>query len=140
MPKAGNNPYKVTNIYYCPALINIYKSQKDNTMKVTKVDENHKNHRVGVSVSHTLNEEEIELVTTLRQANTKPSQIKRVLSEQFQKNIPAQKLKNLLQKLDAPDEDREKFENFLDRVVDEGGDIEYKTGTDEAQYFSQHRQ
>ena len=53
-----------------------------------------------------------------------------MLSEQFQKIIPAQKLKNLLQKLDAPDEDHEKFENFLDRVVDEGGVIEYKTGTD----------
>ena len=84
----GKRPSQHVNYLGCPALINIYKSQKDDTMKVTKVDENHKNHRVGVSVSHTLNEEEIELVTTLRQANTKPSQIRECLASNSRRTFP----------------------------------------------------
>ena len=71
-----------------------------------------------------LSQEEESLVTTLRSANAQTSQIKRVLSEKFQKNFTTQKLQNMMNKLKTTASSN--YETFSEKIEDEGGKIEYE--------------
>ena len=82
----------------------MYKS-KDGSLKVTRSNLEHSNHVVNESVhgfnSDNLDEEEIDLVRTLKEANTKTSQIKRILCTRTNKRISTQRMKNLIAKFVA---------------------------------------
>ena len=63
---------------------------------------------------------------TLNHANVPPSQIRRVLKEKNSKTISARKIKNLLNKLaPAQCDNKEMFEQFLQRIEDEGGRVDW---------------
>ena len=66
------------------------------------------------------------MITTLKAANAKPSQIKRVLLEKTKKKVTIKRLKNLIQKISPPETDddaRETLEKFLESTELEGGEI-----------------
>ena len=71
------------------------------------------------------------MLTTLRSANAQTSQIKRVLSEKFQKNFITQKLRNMMNKLKTTASSN--YETFFEKIEDEGGgggEIEYELSGD----------
>ena len=73
-------------------------------------------------------EEEKELILTLKAANAKPSQIKRVLLERSKKRVTIQRLKNLIQKISPKESDeqsRETFEECLETIEGDGGIVEW---------------
>ena len=80
----GKRPKQHYNFLGCKAFIRLYKS-KDGRIKVTKLILEHCNHPTTSEIyqhNHALlDEEDEELVLTLKDANAKPSQIKRVLAE-----------------------------------------------------------
>ena len=82
----------------------MYKS-KDGSLKVTRSNLEHSNHVVNESVhgfnSDNLDEIEIDLVRTLKEANTKTSQIKRMLCTRTNKRISTQRMKYLIAKFVA---------------------------------------
>ena len=62
----------------------------------------------------------------LRQANAKPSQIKRVLKEKFQKEVTLQKLKNLMRKIPADDDyGHIDFEEYFTTLEVDGGLVDW---------------
>ena len=122
------------NYLGCTAKIRIYKSQKgegEGTLKVTAVDLGH-NHATSKEIFEMENvnftEEEKELIGTLKAANAKPSQIKRVLLERSEKKVTIQRLKNLVKKMspeDSEESSQEVFEKFLENTELDGGEIEW---------------
>ena len=88
---------------------------------MTKVNLTH-NHKINQAVhdASSLSQEEESLVTTLRSANAQISQIKKVLSEKFQKNFTTQKLRNMLNKLKTTASNN--YGTFFEKIEDEGGD------------------
>ena len=93
------------NAQNCKAVINFYKTSKG-LLKCTVLDNVH-NHPVSEALykhEHVvLNEEDLDLCVSLRSGNCKPSQLKRVMLEKFNKNITIQKLKNMMSKIPGLD-------------------------------------
>ena len=120
------------NALQCQATITFYKSQKDGSLKCTKLDNVH-SHPVSEKIYNdenvVLEEEELNLCANLRAGNCKPNQIKRVLLEKFNKKITIQKLKNTLAKLPSEDDDVD-FETFLDEFDNNGGDVDWTEDPD----------
>ena len=126
------------NYLACGARIRMYKSQKaDETgkVKITKVELAH-NHPVTREIYEnqhiTLTDTEKELISTLKAANAKDSQIKRILLEKSQKKVTIQKLKNLLMKLNPNSSESTKgeFESFLVDLESDGGIVEWINDSD----------
>ena len=119
----GKREHLQFNYSGCSARIRMYKSQKPGDggkLKVTLVDVKH-NHSTSKEIYDSQNiniaKEEEELILTLKAANAKPSQIKKVLFEKSQKRVTIQKLKNLEKKISPPENEeqsREAFEKFLE--------------------------
>ena len=99
---SGKRPKQHYNFLGCKAYLRVYISQKDGTLKITQSNLQHSNHECSEEIfsfqNTTLDDEDKDLVMTLREANTKPSQIKRVLAERKNKNISTQRLRNLISK------------------------------------------
>ena len=69
--------------------------------------------------------------SNLRRSNCKPSQIKRILLEKFNKQISIQKLKNVLAKTPGEDQDDNiDFEEFFEEFENEGGDVDWQEDPD----------
>ena len=88
----GARPNQHSNFVDCKATIRMYKSNNGSNLQ-------HSNHiLVNESVhgfnSDNLDEIEIDLVRTLKEANTKTSQIKRILCTRTNKRISTQRMKN----------------------------------------------
>ena len=90
----GERPKQHYNHLACKAFVSFYKSLKDGTLKCTKVNNEH-NHEVSEKIYNLenakLDEVEIDLCINLKNGNCKPSQIKRVLKEKFNKDLTIQK-------------------------------------------------
>ena len=128
-----------TTLHYnymgCPAKIRFYKVQRteeERKLRLSSFDLNH-NHSTTKEVFESENvhfsKDEVELITTLKAANAKPSQIKRVLLEKTKKKVTIKRLKNLIQKISPPENDenaRETLEKFLESTELEGGEIEWR--------------
>ena len=122
----GKRPHQHYNFIGCCASITMYKSVIG-SVKITQVNLAH-SHAPNLSATSTLTPDEEHLVTNLRSANAQTSQIKRVLSEKYQKTFTTQKLRNLMSKLKPPGaSDDTTLETFLLQIDDEGGKIEYDT-------------
>ena len=128
----GKRPEQHYNFIGCGASVTCYKSQKNTVgeVKVTKVNltHNHKINQAAVHDASSLSQEEESLVTTLRSANAQTSQIKRALSEKFQKNFTTQKLRNMMNKLKTTASSN--YETFFEKIEDEGGKMEYELSGD----------
>ena len=111
----GNRPNQHQNFLDCKASISFFKSQKLNNLKCTKI-ENQLDHPVSKQIykygNAVLTEEEILMSSNLKNGNSKPSQIKRILLEKFNKQITIQKLKNALAKTST--DDKEDDINFVE--------------------------
>ena len=122
----GERPLQHYNVLGCEAAINFYISQKDETLKCTKLKKNH-NHVVSEQLynhEHTkLNQDEVELCATLRDGNCKPSQIKRVILEKFNKDVKISKFRNILRKVPSGKDNDVDYEEFFERFEHEGGDL-----------------
>ena len=134
---SGSRPKQHYNFLDCKASISFYKSQKaENTsVKITQVNLTH-NHAVSKEIhdfqSTPLSEEEKQLVLTLKEANAKPSQIKRVLVEKKNKKLSTQRIKNLINKFlktNNNDHEKQSLEDFLVKMDDDGADIDWISGT-----------
>ena len=82
-----------------------------------------------------MDDEEKELVLTLKEANAKPSQIKRVLLEKKIKKFGTQKVKNLITKFlksNGGDADGVNFEEFMQGIDEHGGCVEWVNDSDSA--------
>ena len=122
------------NYLGCNAKIRLYKSQKEDDrgiLRITSVDMNH-NHCISEEVFEKENvnftEEEKELIKTLKDANARPSQIKRVLLERSKKTVTIKRLWNLLQKIspkESDEENHEALEKFLCDTEIDGGMIQW---------------
>ena len=122
------------NYLGCNAKIRLYKSQKEDDrgiLRITSVDLNH-NHCISKEVFEKENvnftEEEKELIKTLKDANARPSQIKRVLLERSKKTVTIKRLWNLLQKIspkESDEENHEALEKFLCDTEIDGGMIQW---------------
>ena len=79
-----------------------------------------------------LDEDEIDLCLNLKSGNCKPSQIKRVLVEKYNKELTIQKLKNILNNLPKTDnqEGDVDFEEFFTNVEEEGGFVDWEEDPD----------
>ena len=106
----------------CPARVNFYKSQKpDSTqLKVTKIvsDHNHAVSKEAFNLQNTnLNDEELDIIKDLAEANLKPSQIQGVLLKKVGKRVNCKKLRNIITKT-CPSQNettsREAFHGFLE--------------------------
>ena len=98
---SGKRPKQHYNFLGCKASLRVYISQKDGTLKITQSNLQHSNHECSeeiFSFQNTTLDDDKDLVMTLKEANTKPSQIKRVLAERKNKNISTQRLRNLISK------------------------------------------
>lgn len=136
----GKREHLQYNYSGCSARIRMYKSQKPGDggkLKVTLVDVKH-NHSTSKEIYDSQNinitKEEEELILTLKAANAKPSQIKKVLFEKSQKRVTIQKLKNLVKKISPPENEeqsREAFEKFLESTELNGGEIEWINDSEE---------
>ena len=96
-------------------------------MKMTKVHlcHNHTASKDVHDVQHpVLDDEEKELILTLKEANAKPSQIKRVLIERKNKKLTTQQLKNLISKFLKTNNsvDDHNLEQFLQNIGEHAGD------------------
>lgn len=127
------------NFVGCKAKINCYKSQVvgSTSVRVTQVNLEHNDHEVNQDVYNqaTVNftEEEEDLIKILKDANTKPSRIQKVLLQKSKKRVHIQKLKNLVAKfspVESEEESRRKFEAFLDDTSKDGGVINWETDAD----------
>ena len=127
----GNLTY---NFLGCTAKIRLYKAQKGGdigTLSVTAVDLQH-NHSTSKEIFESENvnfiEDEKDLILTLKDANAKPSQIKRILLERSKKKVTITSLKNLINKIspkENEDESREAFERFLEDTEVDGGEVQW---------------
>ena len=120
------------NYLGCEAKVRIYKTQKGDeagTLNVTSVnlDHNHDTSKQIFESEHVnFTDEEKELIITLKAANTKPSQITKVLWERSKKRVTIQKLKNLIRKISPhsnEDIDHDTLEKFLEDTEIKGGEI-----------------
>jgi hypothetical protein len=120
------------NFVGCNAQINFYKSQVPGatSLKVTKVNLEHNDHKVNEEVYNQTNvkitEEDEDLIRILADAKTKPSKIQKVLLSKNNKRVTIKNLKNLVAKITSPENKEEsalKFEDFLDEVENYGGVI-----------------
>ena len=79
---SGQRPNQHYNFVGCAAQIRMYKA-KNGSVKVTQLDLEHTNHVVDETThrfnNDSLDEEESDLVRTIKDANTKTSQIKQML-------------------------------------------------------------
>ena len=134
----------------CPARVNFYKSQKpDSTqLKVTKIvsDHNHAVSKEAFNLQNTnLNDEELDIIKDLAEANLKPSQIQGVLLKKVGKRVNCKKLRNIITKT-CPSQNettsREAFHGFLEKVIDDGGVIEWENDPDDTMkslFITTHR-
>ena len=132
-------PHTHFNYVGCTVKINFYKSQVEGntSVRVTQVNLQHNNHEVNQVVYNQANvnltEGEEDLVKILKDANTTPSRIQKVLLQNSNKRVHIQKLKNLVAKIapvESEDDTRRKFEDFLDDTSTDGGIIEWETDPD----------
>ena len=114
----------------CRALITFYKSKKaDGSVTCTKIINDHCHALSEALYKHDnlkLAEEEVDLCANLRNANAKPSQIKRILKDRFKKDITIQKLKNLMKKIPITEnEGTVEFEEFFTAMEEDGGQADW---------------
>ena len=134
---SGKRPRQHYNFLGCKASIRLFKS-KNGSIKVTTVNLEHTNHEPTREIHEhqnaTLDEEDRDLVLTLKEANTKPSQIKRVLAEKKNKQISTQRLRNLITKLlrEESAQNVSSVEEFLNTVSSEGGTVRWTYDVDES--------
>ena len=105
------------------ASISFYKSGKDESITCTKLNNEHTHPLSEAIYKHDnlkLTKDEMDLCANLNSGNCKPSQIKRVLYEKFNKEITIQKLKNIVKKLPVDDDDEVDFEDFFTSLDAEG--------------------
>ena len=87
------------NFVDCKARVRMYKSQVtgNSSLKVTSLVLEHNGHMVHEDIYNRENvhitDEEQELIKTLAEANTKPSQMKRILLDKFNKRVKIKKYK-----------------------------------------------
>ena len=118
----------------CEAKINLYKGK--NGIKITMLQTNH-NHETSNFIYERenveLDEDDVELIVTLKEGNAKASQIARVLKQRQKKIISTQKVRNLIRKAipNQNEENKEKLQTFLEKVDEEGGTIKTKEDPDE---------
>lgn len=124
----GVRPKQHYNFVGCTAFIRMYKS-KDGKVRVTKSDLEHINHVVDEYSyrykNDQLNEEETELVMTLKEANTKTSQIRRLLCNKANKHMSTQRVKNLIGKLEKSTTIDKDLEDCLESIDSNGGTVKY---------------
>ena len=132
------------NLHYnfvgCKAKINMYKSQVNGStsLSITSLILDHNGHMVNEDIYNRENvhitDEEQELIKTLAGANTKPSQMKRILQEKFNKRVKIKKIQNLITKIlppENPEEAKKAFESFLCEVEKKGGNVEWEIDPDQ---------
>ena len=135
---SGKRPKQHYNFLGCDAFVRLYKSQKPGaySMKVTKVNLEHTNHEPTEEIhqyeNSCLDEDDRDLVLTLKEANAKPSQIKRVLVEKKNKHISTQRLRNLIKKMLVTDSNNETIEEFLTNMESDGGTVQWTSDSDES--------
>ena len=123
----GKRPKQHSAYLGCNAAVNVYKD-KDG-LKVTKAELRH-NHALTPNPP-TIEERDEEMILTLADASARPSQIKRVLKEKNKKVVSTQKIRNLINKLKSSDiENKESFEDFLEDVEENGGEVEWTSDPD----------
>ena len=131
---SGKRPKQRYNFIGCNAMINMYKSQKDGRLKVTKSDliHNHPCTKTNYDAKNTeIDQSDQELILTLNSATARPSQIKRVLKQQTGKTLSTKKIQNLIRKLSPSEcDDKVSFEEFLKDVEDNGGIVDWKSDPD----------
>ena len=133
----GKRPKQHYNFLGCKASVRLYKSKKEGSLKVTQVNLVH-NHQTTEEIHHlqnaSLNDDEKELVLTLKQANARPSQIKRVLCERQNKHITTQRLRNLISKFlrEENSQNSSSLEEFLASVETIGGTVKWTYDCDNA--------
>ena len=125
----GIRPNQHYNFVDCKAIIRIYKLT-DGTLRVSQLNLDHINHIVSETVhrfnNDSLNDEEIDLVRTLKEANTKTSQIKRMLCTRTNKRMSTQRVKNLISKLipESPNY-ADALEECLESLDSDGGTVKF---------------
>ena len=121
------------NALNCEAFINFYKTKKDG-IKCTQINNIH-NHPVSKEIYNRehveLNEEEVALCATLKSGNCKPSQIRKVMVEKFNKKLTIQKLKNILRKAIPEDTEDLDSSEFFEDFQNEGGEVSWELDPDE---------
>ena len=121
----------------CKASISLYKSQKDGSITCTKINSEH-THPVSKAIfDHNnveLTQTELDLCANLKNGNCKPSQIKKVLLEKFNKDITIQKLKNVMKNIPANplDDDEVNFQDFFTNFEMEGGEVDWLEDPDKS--------
>ena len=125
----GERPKQHYNNLGCKAMISFYKSKKDGSLTCKAVNNEH-NHEVSAKVFNFENS-----TLNLKSGNCKPSQIKRVLNEKFQKDLTLQNLKNVLRNIsdnNTEDLDRESinFAEFFSDLEDKGGNVDWEEDPD----------
>lgn len=126
---SGQRPNQHYNFVGCAARIRMYKA-KNGSVKVTQLDLEHTNHVVDETThrfnNDSLDEEESDLVRTLKDANTKTSQIKRMLCSRANKRMSTQRVKNLITKLITESSTHaDALQECLDSIDSTGGTVKY---------------
>ena len=119
----------------CEASISLYNSQKDSSITCTKINNEH-THPVSQAIfdhdNVELTQTELDLCANLKNGNCKPSQIKKVLLEKFNKDITIQKLKNAMKKIPDNPDDEIDFEDFFTNFEMEGGEVDWLNDPDQS--------
>ena len=123
----GKRPNQHYSNMDCEAMIRLYRA-KDGKWKVTKFHSSHKNHVISEGAHRfnntNLTADEQDLVLTLKEANTKTSQIKRMLCERTNKVMTTQRLRNLISKLiPEKSDDDDSLEKYFELIDTEGGTV-----------------
>ena len=130
----GERPNQHQNFLGCKASVTFSKSLKDNSIKCTKIVDEHThavNEKIYKHDKVSLTEEEIVLSANLKNGKCKPSQIRRILLEKYNKEISIQKLKNVLAKTIVDEEDDSvNFAEFFEEFENEGGHINWQEDPD----------
>ena len=128
----GVRPKQHYNFMNCAAIIRLYK-RNNGKFKVTHCELTH-NHPTTAAIhkfnNAVLNEEDKDLVLTLKEANAKPSQIKRVLCNRADYKMSTQKVKNIISKLITDDSSGKELEEFMSEMHEEGGTIKFTYDSD----------
>jgi len=128
----GKRSHLRYNYLACEAKITCFKPATSTVIKVTSVNLHH-NHEVSKAAfrSVELGEQEKEVIADLHNANCKVSEIARVVKKKFDKNLSTQKIRNLIRSLISPEtDDSLLLQNFLERVDEERGTVEYDVDAD----------
>ena len=126
----GVRPNQHYNFVGCEATIRMYKAA-NGSWKVTKLILEHANHVVYETVhrfnNENLNDEDIDLIRTLKEANTKTSQIKRMLCTRTNKRMSTQRVKNLIAKLvtETSTPHADALEECLESLDADGGTVKF---------------